>query len=60
MDLPAKLRTWLEEPSTAELVRRAQEAVADARATIAETDGLSRCAGKSGTAGAGSTRSAPG
>jgi hypothetical protein len=37
MDLPAKPRTLLEEPSTAELVRRAQEAVADARATIAET-----------------------
>jgi hypothetical protein len=37
MDLPAKRRTWLQEPSTAELVRRAQEAVADSKATIAQT-----------------------
>jgi hypothetical protein len=37
MDLPAESRTWMKEPSTAELRRRAQEAVADSKATIAQT-----------------------
>ena len=37
MVLPADAWVWSREPSTAELCRRAEEVVADARATVAQT-----------------------